>query len=478
MAMNNRNDPEQSSALQSLQSLREPAWLWDYQSGRILWANSAGLTFWQEHDLAQLKKRHFDRSMPAISAMLACSDQEIPEDGIIEELLFWTDNGPQSIECRITRQSLPDGTSGLLLLREGSSVSDGSEEIQQPIQWVEQPPSPEADTTFQQSLSSPEDQETLKEIARLLSDPENEEADEQDKPDTFEIEFEEIDEVGEIHQEPATAVLQAETTPFGQLDLEADIQRVNGHLNGSMNGHDTEVQSEISSEDKSTFLAKVNHEVRTPLNSIIGFAEMMRDEKYGELGHQKYKGYVEDILESANHALSLINDLLDISKVEAGQFQLAPQPLDLNSAIEHCVSSLQPQTGQARLVIRQSLARNLPKILADNRSLRQIILNLLSNAIKFTTAGGQIIISTQKETPEKVRMRIRDTGMGMSETDLQIALQPFGQIESTVNGSEGAGLGLPLTRALVEANDAEFQISSQEGRGTLVEILFPVQQVN
>ncbi len=477
MAMNDRSDPQLVSALQALQSVREPAWLWDCHNGRISWANNTGLAFWQEHDLAKLKKRHFDRSMPALSVMLSVSDQELPKDGITEQLLFWTDNGPRNISCTLSHLKLPNGTSGLLVVGE-SPKGNELEEIPQPIKWVEQPDNTEADTTFKNSLSSPEDQETLKEIARLLSDPDDE-TEEQEEIGTFEIE---LDEPSENVQ--AITAQAEKNSPFGQLDLEADMQRVNGHINGTLNGHDchlthnSDIKSEFSSEDKNTFLAKVNHEVRTPLNSIIGFAELMKEEKFGELGHQKYKGYVEDILESASHALSLINDLLDISKVEAGNFQLAPQPLDLNSTIEHCVSSLQPQTGQARLVIRQSLARNLPKIFADHRSLRQIILNLLSNAIKFTTAGGQIIISTQKENSEQVRMRVRDTGMGMSETDLQIALEPFGQLDTSINGSNGAGLGLPLTKALVEANDSVFHISSQEGRGTLVEILFPIQQVN
>ena len=183
-------------------------------------------------------------------------------------------------------------------------------------------------------------------------------------------------------------------------------------------------------------------------------------------------------LKSAQHALSLIDDLLDISKVEAGEFTLNKSAVDLNKIVEYCISSLHPQTAKAQLVIRQSLNPNLSRVSADQRSLRQILLNLISNAIKFTPPGGQIIISTQAVDHNKAKLRVRDTGIGMSSQDLQIALEPFKQLETTTSSNPtGTGLGLPLTKALTEANDGQFLITSQAGKGTLIEVILPYYSI-
>src|SRR4029079_1985288 len=141
------------------------------------------------------------------------------------------------------------------------------------------------------------------------------------------------------------------------------------------------------------FLAKVSHEVRTPLNSILGFTELMLEERLGAIGNARYKGYVEDIHQSGLYALSLLNDLLDISKMEAGKFELDFTSVELPELVEICVNSLQPLAKRERILLRTSVAANLPAVLADRRRLKQILLNLLSNAIKFTKAGGQVIVS-------------------------------------------------------------------------------------
>ncbi len=227
--------------------------------------------------------------------------------------------------------------------------------------------------------------------------------------------------------------------------------------------------------DKTAFLAKVSHEVRTPLNSIIGFSEIMKDERFGPIGNTKYLGYLSDIYESANHALSLINNLLDISKAEAGRFDLECTPVDINNIANHCMSIMQPQASHARVVMRASLAANLPYIHADERSLKQIFLNLFSNAIKFTEPGGQVVISTKEESSRGVVIRVRDTGIGMSEDDIAEAMQPFRQLETArPQQKTGTGLGLPLTKALVEANFGKFHLQSTLGKGTLIEMTFPL----
>jgi PAS domain S-box-containing protein len=234
-------------------------------------------------------------------------------------------------------------------------------------------------------------------------------------------------------------------------------------------------QAEKASALKSEFLAKISHEIRTPLNAILGFAEVIMDERFGPLGNDRYKEYLKDIHASGAHVMSLVNDLLDLSKIEAGKHDFNFAAVDANSVIQECVSLMQPQAAQERIIMRLSLFDKLPKIIADERSLRQIMLNLMSNAVKFNEPGGQVIVSTAMNDSGQAVIRVRDTGIGMSEAELGIALEPFRQI-SSARQKGGTGLGLPLTKALVEANRAGISIKSRKEQGTLVEIAFPTTQ--
>ena len=221
------------------------------------------------------------------------------------------------------------------------------------------------------------------------------------------------------------------------------------------------------------FLAKVSHEVRTPLNSIIGFAEIMIQEQLGALGNARYREYIRHIFESGHYALSLVNDLLDISKIKAGKFELNFTAVDLEDVVSESVHSMQPQAQRQRVLLRTSFADTPARVLADRRSIKQIILNLVSNAIKFTNPGGQVIVSTQSTASGGVRIRVCDNGIGMSRHEIAIAVKPFQQLDTAPRKQAGTGLGLPLTKALVEANRAQFELSSVSGSGTRAEIIFP-----
>jgi PAS domain S-box-containing protein len=237
-------------------------------------------------------------------------------------------------------------------------------------------------------------------------------------------------------------------------------------------------QAERASTAKSEFLAKISHEIRTPLNAIIGFSEVMMDERFGAIGNERYKQYLKDIHASGGHLISLLNDLLDLSKIEAGKLDLTFVSVNLNEIVQQCVALMQQQANRERVIIRTSLPLNLPPIVADARSVRQIALNLLSNSIKFTGAGGQMIVSTALNDDNEVLLRVRDTGVGMSENELQTALEPFRQLATSARwGSSGTGLGLPITKALAEANHARFRITSHPDDGTLVEVAFPATRV-
>lgn len=235
-------------------------------------------------------------------------------------------------------------------------------------------------------------------------------------------------------------------------------------------------EAERTSAHKSDFLARVSHEIRTPLNAILGFAEVMIDGRFGPVGNERYVDYLKDIHASGEHVISLVNDLLDLSKIEAGRLELTFAGLSLNDIVKSGVSLIQPQAGSARVIVRMSLAPHLPQVVADERSVRQIVLNLLSNAVKFTPPGGQVIISTALTDLGQAVIRVRDTGVGMNEREIQAALEPFRQVSVSARGG-GTGLGLPLTKALAEANRATFAIQSAANTGTLVEIIFPPTRV-
>ncbi len=224
------------------------------------------------------------------------------------------------------------------------------------------------------------------------------------------------------------------------------------------------------------FLAKVSHEVRTPLNSVLGFTELMLQERFGPIGNNRYKGYVEDIHQSGLYALSLLNDLLDISKIEAGKFELDFTAVEVPELVEDCVNSLQPLAKRSRIVLRTSLADKLPCIVADPRRLKQILLNLLTNAIKFTKEGGQVIVSGTMVDGE-LRLRVRDNGVGMTKDEIAFAMQPFHQLDTAPRKQSGTGLGLPVTKALVDAKRARLVLTSEPGVGTSADVVFPAERL-
>jgi signal transduction histidine kinase len=271
---------------------------------------------------------------------------------------------------------------------------------------------------------------------------------------------------------PQSNERKADQSARGQTDAETQWKKTEEELINAKR------QAEKASSAKSEFLAKISHEIRTPLNAIIGFSEVMIGERFGPIANERYREYLKDIHTSGGHLVSLLNDLLDLSKIEAGKLDLTFSKINLNELTQQCVAIMQPQANEERIIIRTSLPPALPAIMADARSVRQIALNLLSNSIKFTDAGGQVIVSTALTDDGEVVLRVRDTGAGMSEKEIKLALEPFRQLATSARGgSGGTGLGLPLTKALAEANRADFSIKSAVNAGTLVEISFPRSRV-
>jgi len=223
---------------------------------------------------------------------------------------------------------------------------------------------------------------------------------------------------------------------------------------------------------KADMLARISHEVRTPLNAIIGFAEVMIGERFGALGNERYVEYMKDIRASGERVIAIINDLLDLSRIETGKLDLAFANQNLNDLVESCVAVMQPQANRERIIIRTSLAHMLPPVVADARALRQITLNLIGNSIHLANAGGQVIVSTALSDFGEVVLRVRDTGHGLNDNEVAAAMEPFRTQPPSDQASDSSGVSLSLTKALVEANRAQFQIKPGPRSGTLIEVLF------
>jgi PAS domain S-box-containing protein len=223
---------------------------------------------------------------------------------------------------------------------------------------------------------------------------------------------------------------------------------------------------------KADVLARISHEVRTPLNAIIGFADVMTGERFGTLGNERYREYMKDIRASGERVIAIINDLLDLSRIETGKLDLAFTNQNLNEIVESCVAVMQPQANRERIIIRTSLAHTLPPVVADTQALRQITLNLIGNSIHLANAGGQVIVSTALSDFGEVMLRVRDTGAGLNDNEVKAALEPF-RTQAPSDQSESSGVSLSLTKALVEANRAKFQIKTGGRSGTLIEVVFP-----
>jgi signal transduction histidine kinase len=225
--------------------------------------------------------------------------------------------------------------------------------------------------------------------------------------------------------------------------------------------------AELANRSKSEFLANMSHEVRTPLNAIMGFSEVMKDEIFGSIGNLRYREYAEDIQLSGTHLLHLINEILDLSRVEAGKLELFPETVEIDQIVQSSVRLIKERAETGGLSLSVTVAPDLPEMFADERKLKQIFLNLLTNAVKFTPEVGRVTINADNDGQGGISVSVADTGIGMSNDEIPKALTPFGQIDSALTRKvDGTGLGLPLTKALIELHGGWLEIQSAKGVGT------------
>jgi len=233
-------------------------------------------------------------------------------------------------------------------------------------------------------------------------------------------------------------------------------------------------QLEVASQHKSEFLANMSHELRTPLNAIIGFSEVLTDRMFGEL-NEKQEEYLRDIYASGTHLLSLINDILDLSKIEAGRMELELTDFDLPTALDSALTLVRERAGRRGIRLESTIDERLGEVRADERKIRQVILNLLSNAIKFTPEGGRIeVAAVPKDGP--VEVSVSDTGVGIAPEDQEAVFEEFRQVGTSAAKQEGTGLGLALCRKFVELHGGRIRVQSEVGRGSTFTFTIPVRR--
>ncbi|MEM1044886.1 MAG: HAMP domain-containing sensor histidine kinase [Pseudomonadota bacterium] len=241
---------------------------------------------------------------------------------------------------------------------------------------------------------------------------------------------------------------------------------------------DSRRRAEEANVAKSRFLATISHELRTPLNAILGFSEVMRDEVLGPLNNATYKDYVSDIHTSGEHLLNLINEILDLSRIEAGRYTMEEEPVVLVYVIQECIGLMTLKAKNKDLKIQTAFEPGLPKLWADERSVRQIVLNLISNAIKFTPSGGEITIKAGWTSGGGQYVSVRDNGPGIAEEEIPIVLSAFGQGAIAIKSAEeGTGLGLPIVQAIVDMHGGTFDLRSKLREGTEAIATFPATRV-
>lgn len=237
-------------------------------------------------------------------------------------------------------------------------------------------------------------------------------------------------------------------------------------------------QAEAANRAKTEFLANMSHELRTPLNAILGFSEVIKEEILGKVGEHKYTDYAHDIHTSGKHLLQLINDILDVARIEAGRVEFLEEEVDIKEIIEACVRLITERAQRAKCTIVKEIPDTLPSLYADKTKIKQIFLNLLSNSVKFIPKGGKIIIAIDILDDGRMKIVVRDTGIGISKENIPKVFKRFAQADNSMNKKyEGTGLGLPLSKSLVELHGGEITLESELGKGTVAHVFFPKERV-
>jgi PAS domain S-box-containing protein len=264
----------------------------------------------------------------------------------------------------------------------------------------------------------------------------------------------------------------------GAVGFECTMYDITKRRNAEMAVTRAKEQADFANRSKSEFLANMSHELRTPLNAIIGFAEIIKDQMFGNAGQPQYVEYANDIYDSGQLLLSLINDILDMSKIEAGKRQLQETTLNIEEVVKSVSRLVSGRAKESKVHLNLHIPRDLPSLRGEEKAMKQILTNLLTNAVKFTNEGGSVTLSAMLDEEDRMMINVVDSGIGIAPENIAVAMQPFGQIESSLSRKhQGTGLGLPLTKALVELHGGTLDLKSELGNGTTVSLVFPAARV-
>ncbi len=512
-----------------LAAAAEPVFIFDGKQPVLVWANAAALAFVGHASVPGAQLPHLDRSMPAMARLRAIADQEMPAGGLRTELVFWTPRGALGLACVCRRASFAfapeaiivhavavepaDAKPATLAVETKQTMPAGKDRHERARGKTPKsralkakPATKSAGKSAHGARAKTKSREDL----RARRGRNSGKIDQGPKPETAAIEqplpLPQPTQPSEASNDIALREIARQIQAATQAPGHAPPARVHG--GGQVLGRSPMLfdgerdappaaavrpqqgaagpgvaaplqlvsQFPTQSRHNIDFLSHIGHEIRTPLNSILGFAEIMREERLGAIGNDRYKTYAADIHDSALHALGLINDLLDLSRIEAGGLQLDLAEVDVAPVMAQAVASLQPIAAKAEVILSAPTGRPLPKLVCDARALKQMLLNLLTNAIKHTDAGGAVWITAATGDDGGLVMRVQDTGVGMRAEDIALALEPYGQVGSAERRAGGTGLGLPLTKAMAEANGGQLRLERIAGGGLAALLVFPADR--
>ena len=273
--------------------------------------------------------------------------------------------------------------------------------------------------------------------------------------------------------------IRAAADTYGNiLYYEGSMEDITTRKQAEIKLNEAKIQSDSANRAKTEFLANMSHELRTPLNSIIGFSEIIKNQSFGEISPKQYLEYAADIHNSGKNLLGIINQILDIAKIDAGERELNETVVNVNKIMLNCFDLFKPRAEQAGLSLVDLTPPHLPTLIAEEVAIKQMLLNLLSNAVKFTPPGGRITISGEIENTGRLRLSVTDTGVGLSDDEIQKATSPFGVLDGRLNkDTSGIGMGLSLVHALLKLHNGKLDIVSQKGIGTTASLIFPADRV-
>ena len=484
---------DQGSSARHLAAAAEPVFIFDGRMPVLVWANEAALAFFGHAATTSARGHvalpHLDRAMPAMTRLRALAEQDVPASGARLDLVFWTAHGARNLSCDCRRASLAFAQEALIvhglpaasLEEPAPATAAGAPSLipagkTSPTSRTGKPKAACAQTRPGKTNKLKSGKAAI--VARETRAP--------IRAATVVPPASRLEACGdamalrEIARQIQTATQSA---TLAQAASRPQTAKPPLQPESGAPAHEAQptrapaIAQPVSQAAEPDFLSQIGHEIRTPLNSILGFAEIMREERFGPIGNQRYKTYAADIHDSAAHAMSLINDLLDLSRLEAGGMQLEPVEVDVATSIAQAVAALRPSAEKVGVVLAAPTGRPLPRLTCDARALKQMLLNLLSNAIKQTDGGGAVWATAAMGDDGGLVIRVQDTGVGMSADDVAIAMQPYRQVGAAERRAGGTGLGLPLTKAMAEANGGRLNLERIAGGGLAALLIFAPDRV-